>query len=329
MTLRNWTALFLLGLLWGSSYLWIKIGVQEIGPFTLVALRLLIGAAALGAVLVARRQALPMTRAILAPLAVMGVTNTALPFILISWGELTVDSAVASVLTGAAPLFVLILSHFFLDDERITLPRLAGLLLGFAGVVILAGRSSSPVAPEVAGHASSLGAAPAAAAGGLDLGVLAIVAAVMSYAVSAVFARRTLRGVPHLVAAFVPLVIADSVSWIGAATLEAPIEIPQAPLTWLAVVWLGLFGSCAAYLVYFYLIQNVGATRTAQVAYLIALVGVALGVVFLDERLDWRLAAGAVLVLGGITVVSRFPAGRSKGRQLPASGSPASTISES
>ncbi|HEX9681150.1 MAG TPA: DMT family transporter, partial [Anaerolineales bacterium] len=314
MTLRNWTALFLLGLLWGSSYLWIKIGVQEIGPFTLVALRLLIGAAALGAVLVARRQALPMTRAILAPLAVMGVTNTALPFILISWGELTVDSAVASVLTGAAPLFVLILSHFFLDDERITLPRLAGLLLGFAGVVILAGRSSSPVAP-------------AAAAGGLDLGVLAIVAAVMSYAVSAVFARRTLRGVPHLVAAFVPLVIADSVSWIGAATLEAPIEIPQAPLTWLAVVWLGLFGSCAAYLVYFYLIQNVGATRTAQVAYLIALVGVALGVVFLDERLDWRLAAGAVLVLGGITVVSRFPAGRSKGRQLPASGSPASTIS--
>ena len=328
MTSRNWTALFLLGLLWGSSYLWIKIGVQEIGPFTLVALRLLIGAAALGAVLVARRQALPMTTAILAPLAVMGVTNTALPFVLISWGELTVDSAVASVLTGAAPLFVLILAHFFLDDERITLPRVAGLLLGFAGVVILAGRSSSPVAPEVAGQGPSLGAAPVAA-GGLDLGVLAIVVAVMSYAASAVFARRTLRGVPHLVAAFVPLVVADSISWIGAATLEAPVEIPQASLTWLAVVWLGLFGSCAAYLVYFYLIDNVGATRTAQVAYLIALIGVALGVVFLDERLDWQLAAGAVLVLGGITVVSRFPAGRSKGRQLPAFGSPASTISES
>lgn len=241
----------------------------------------------------------------------MGVTNTALPFILISWGELTVDSAVASVLTGAAPLFVLILAHFFLDDERITLPRLAGLLLGFAGVVILAGRSSSPGAPELAGN-SSPGVAPAAVAGDLDLGVLAIAAAVMSYAVSAVFARRTLRGVPHLVAAFVPLVVADSVSWIGAATLEAPVEIPQAPLTWLAVVWLGLFGSCAAYLVYFYLIQNVGATRTAQVAYLIALIGVVLGVVFLDERLDWRLAAGAVLILGGITVVSRFPAGGSK-----------------
>lgn len=311
MSPRYWFALFLLGLLWGSSYLWIKIGVQEIGPFTLVGLRLLIGAAALGAVLAARRQALPTALSVWAPLAVMGVTNTALPFILISWGELTVDSAVASVLTGAAPLFVLILAHFFLDDERITLPRLAGLLLGFAGVVILAGRSSSPAAPELAGN-SSPGVAPAAVAGGLDLGVLAIVAAVMSYALSAVFARRTLRGVPHLVAAFVPLVVADSVSWIGAATLEGPVEIPQAPLTWLAVVWLGLFGSCAAYLVYFYLIQNVGATRTAQVAYLIALIGVVLGVVFLDERLDWRLAAGAVLILGGITVVSRFPAGRSK-----------------
>lgn len=311
MTLRNWAALFLLGLLWGSSYLWIKIGVQEIGPFTLVALRLLIGAGALGAVLVARRQALPSTPAVWAPLAVMGVTNTALPFILISWGEQTVDSAVASVLTGAAPLFVLVLAHFFLDDERITLPRLAGLLLGFAGVVILAGRSSSPAVPEVAGDGSSLGAAAAAGAGELDLGVLAIVAAVMSYAVSAVFARRTLRGVPHLVAAFVPLVIADAVSWIGAAGLETPVQIPRAPLTWLAVVWLGLFGSCAAYLVFFYLIENVGATRTSQVAYLIALIGVALGVFFLGERLDWRLAAGAVLILAGVTVVSRFPAGRS------------------
>ncbi|MGH2627461.1 MAG: DMT family transporter, partial [Anaerolineales bacterium] len=236
----------------------------------------------------------------------------ALPFILISWGEQTVDSAMASIFTGAAPLFVLILAHFFLDDERITLPRLTGLLLGFAGVVILAGRPSSSTAPDLAGAGSTLGSAMAAGAGGLDFGVVAIVTAVLSYAVSAVFARRTLRGVPHLVAAFVPLVVADAVSWVGAAALEAPIEVPHTPLTWLAVTWLGVFGSCAAYLVYFYLIENAGATRTAQVAYLIALVGVALGVIFLGERLDWRLAAGGALILGGITIVSRFPAGRSK-----------------
>lgn len=307
LTLRTWSALFLLGLLWGSSYLWIKIGVQEIGPFTLVALRLLVGAGALGAVLAARRQALPSAAAVWGPLVVMGVTNTALPFILISWGEQTVDSAVASVLTGAAPLFVLILAHFFLNDERITLPRLAGLLLGFAGVVVLTGRPSSP-----AGGASSIAGVAPAGGGGVSLGELAIVAAVFSYAVSAVFARRTLRGVPHLVAAFVPLVVADALAWGGAAGLEAPVEFPRLPLTWLAVVWLGLFGSCAAYLVYFYLIEHAGATRTAQVAYLIALIGVALGVIFLGERLDWRLAVGSALILGGITVVNRFPAGSSK-----------------
>jgi len=143
---RHWAALLALGALWGSSYLWIKIGVQEIGPFTLVAFRLLVGAAALGLVLLVRRQALPRRWENWAPLAVMGITNTALPFVLISWGEQTVDSAVAAVLTGGVPLFVLILSHFLIRDERITLPRLAGLLLGFGGVVLLAARETGAAA---------------------------------------------------------------------------------------------------------------------------------------------------------------------------------------
>lgn len=310
---RHWAALLALGALWGSSYLWIKIGVQEIGPFTLVAFRLLVGAAALGLVLLVRRQALPRRWENWAPLAVMGITNTALPFVLISWGEQTVDSATASVLTGAVPLFVGILAHFLLRDERITVPRLAGLLLGLGGVVLLAARESG-VAGLEAGGGARLSALPSAGASGSTLGVVALVAAVISYAGSAIYARRALRGVSPLVAAFIPLLFADAVAWLGAAVLESPIHVPQVQLTWIAVIWLGLFGSCAAYLVYFYLIGSVGPTRTALVAYLIALIGVALGVIFLGERLDWRLAVGAVLVLGGIAVVSRFPAGKSAGR---------------
>jgi drug/metabolite transporter (DMT)-like permease len=242
---------------------------------------------------------LPTRRADWIALAVMGITNTALPFVLISWGELTVDSAVASVLTGAVPLFVLILAHFFLDDERITLPRVAGLLFGFAGVLVLAARESTP------GQAGRGAVSP-----GINFGVVALVLAVMSYAVSAIWARRKLRGISPLVSAFVPLVVADGATWIGTVAVELPIQLPQLPLTWLAVLWLGLLGSCAAYLVFFYLLENVGATRTALVAYLIALIGVALGVIFLGELLDWRLALGAALILGGIAVVSRFPAGK-------------------
>lgn len=306
---RHWAALFTLGALWGSSYFWIKIGIQEIGPFTLVAFRLLIGAAALGLVLLVRRQALPRRWENWVPLAVMGITNTALPFVLISWGEQTVDSAVASVLTGGVPLFVLILSHFLIRDERITLPRLAGLLLGFGGVVLLAVRETG----EAAGLEGGLRLAAVAAPGGVGstLGIVALVAAVISYAWSAIYARRALRGVSPLVAAFIMVLVADAVTWLGAAVLESPIHIPQVQLTWIAVVWLGVFGSCAAYLVYFYLIGSVGPTRTALVAYLIALIGVALGVIVLGERLDWRLAVGSILVLGGIAVVSRFPAGKS------------------
>jgi len=140
---------------------------------------------------------------------------------------------------------------------------------------------------------------------------VALVAAVISYAWSAIYARRALRGVSPLVAAFIMVLVADAVAWLGAAALESPIHVPQVQLTWIAVIWLGVFGSCAAYLVYFYLIGNVGPTRTALVAYLIALIGVGLGVIVLGERLDWRLAAGSILVLGGIAMVSRFPAGKS------------------
>ncbi|MBF8255260.1 MAG: putative membrane protein [Anaerolineales bacterium] len=137
MKLRDWVTFWTLGLIWGSSFLWIKIALDNVGPFTLVAWRLLIGVAGLALVVLFRRPTFPRGLRIYGLLALLGVTNTALPFLLISWGEQSIDSAVASILNGTVPLFAMVFAHFALQDDRMTRARVAGLILGFLGVIVL------------------------------------------------------------------------------------------------------------------------------------------------------------------------------------------------
>src|SRR3972149_4353401 len=199
MKLRDWVTFWTLGLSWGSSFLWIKIALDNVGPFTLVAWRLLIGVAGLALVVLFRRPTFPRGLRIYGLLALLGVTNTALPFLLISWGEQSIDSAVASILNGTVPLFAMVFAHFALQDDRMTRARVAGLILGFLGVIVL---MSGELAPgEVR-------------AGGL--GQLAVLAASILYAFSTVFARKNLHGLSPVVQSFVPLVVADLFIWTGA-----------------------------------------------------------------------------------------------------------------
>lgn len=287
MKAREWGLFWLLGLIWGSSFLWIKIALTQVGPFTLVAWRLLIGLATLGVVVILRRPTFPRQRRVLAMLALLGLTNTALPFLLISWGEQSIDSAVASVLNGTVPLFAMVIAHFALDDDRITWSRAGGLLVGFAGVVVL-------MSGELTGR--EMGAA--------GLGQLAVLLAAVLYAVSGVFARKNLHGVSPIVQAFLPLVVADGVIWTGALAFEAPALAPSTGLTWLAVGWLGVLGSGVAYLILFHLLHRIGPTRTTMVTYVFPLVGLVLGVVFLREALTVQLALGAGMIVAGILVVN-------------------------
>ena len=287
MKARDWMVFALLGLVWGSSFLWIKVAVQEVGPATLVGYRLLIGLIGLAVVVAARRPSLPRDRRTLFVLGVVGITNTALPFILISWGEQFIDSAIASILNGTVPLFTIVIAHLFLHDDRITPARILGLITGFIGVVVLMSRD--------------LGAESRA---GSVLGQAAVLAAALSYAGSSVFARRNLRQVDSVVQAFLPLISADTVAWVTALASEAPLQVPRLPITWLALVWLGLLGSCLAYLLYFHLLHAVGPTRATMVTYVFPVVGVILGVVFLNELADWHLVVGAMLVALGIGVVN-------------------------
>ena len=267
--------------------MWIKIALEEIGPFALVAFRLGLGLLGMVIVVALLRPPLPKERRLWVALAVIGVTNMVLPFLLITWGEQFIDSSVAAVLNGAMPLFTLVIAHFFLADERITLPRAVGLLIGFAGLVLLVGRDLNQV-----GRGSAI------------VGQLAVVLATLSYAAGAVYTRKNLGSVSPIFQPFASLVVADLLAWLAVPPLETLTVWPTLGLTWLALVWLGILGTCAAYILFFSLIQNVGATRASMVTYVIPVVGVILGVIFLRERLDWYLGGGTLLVIAGIWIVN-------------------------
>ncbi len=288
MKLRDWGAFFLLSLLWGSSFLWIKIAVQEIGPFTLVAFRLLFAGLSMLVVVAVRRPALPPNRRQWLYLALVGLMNTAIPFVLISWGQQFIDSGVASVLNGTVPLFAMLIGHFVLADERVSWAASIGLLGGFSGVVLLVGGNG--------GGAES---------GNRLLGQLAVLAASVAYGASSVFVRKYLRGVAPTLQAFMTVAVADAAVWIAAFLVESPFQPPVLPLTWFALVWLGLLGSSLAYMLYYHLIQTIGATRTTMVTYVLPVVGVALGVVFLQELLSLQIVAGTGLILAGVYMVNR------------------------
>ncbi len=287
MKTKDWLAFLGLSLAWGSSFFWIKIAVQEIGPFLLVALRVLFGILGLVAVLLVTKPKRPTDPRLWRNLLILGLTNTALPFVLISWAEQHIDSAVAAVLNSSVPLFTMVIAHFVLTDDRMTRRRVLGLVVGFLGVVVLTARG--------------LG-------GDVRLNLLAqgaMILAVLFYAGSSVFARRNTQGASPVIQALIPLLAADTFIWAIVPIAESPMHFPTLPLTWIALLWLGLIGSCIAYLLYYYLIHAVGPTRTTMVTYTFPVVGLALGVLILHEALDFNLVAGTVLIVGSLLIVNR------------------------
>jgi len=291
--LKEWVAFILLGLIWGSSFLWIKIGVDgaaSITPFVLVTLRVSFGLLGLLVVMYLQRQHFPRDRATILKFVFMGVFNTVVPFLLITWGETRIDSGLASILNAATPLFVIVIAHFWLHDEKITLPRLAGLITGFVGVVVLVLQNLQPNSGQ-----------------NDILGELAVLLATVSYAVALIFSRRYLRGAKPVVQSTMILVVATGLMWVVTPVVDQPLVLPSTPLTWIAVIWLGLLGLCVAYLLFFYLNNAVGPTRASLVTYVFPVVGMVLGLIFLNEPLTWNMILGAALVVGGIVVVNRKP----------------------
>lgn len=284
----DWLLFILLGFFWGSSYLFIKIGVDAgLQPFTLVSLRLLIGLALLAAVVAVAREGLPREPRAYGHLAVMGFFSVALPFTLITWAEQSVDSSLAAVLTGAVPIFTIPIAALLLADERFSAHRLLGVLVGLAGVAVVVGFD------------------PASLLGGALLPELALIGAAASYAVGGVYARRNVHGLRPMIPALLQVAFALVMVSVPAFLLERPWEASLTAEALFAVAWLGLLGSGLAYLVFFRLLGRWGATRTTLVAYLLPIWGLVLGALVLSEPIDTRLVLGTGLVIGGIGLVNR------------------------
>jgi drug/metabolite transporter (DMT)-like permease len=194
---KHWIAFISLGMIWGSSFLWIKIAVQEMGPITLVAYRVLFGFLFGIAVVFFQRAKWPSSFREWLPLFVLGLTNIAIPFFLISWGEQVIDSGVASILDATVPLFTILVAHFLLHDDKMTLPKVLGLLMGFAGVVVL-------MSKDIGESSGSL------------LGQAAVIIASVFYAASSIIARKYTEDTPAIFRSVGPLVSATAVMWLAA-----------------------------------------------------------------------------------------------------------------
>ena len=288
MKAKHWFVFILLGGIWSSSFMWIKIAVQEVGPTTLVAFRVLFGLLFGVAVIFIQRIPWPRTFKAWSPLLLLGLTNVAIPFFLISWGEKSIDSAVAAILDATVPLFTILIAHFLLQDDKMTVPKVLGLLIGFAGVIVL-------MSKDIGASTGSL------------MGQLAVIVASMFYAGSSVYVRKTTEDVHGVLRSAGPLVSATATMWVGAALFESPLKLPQLGITWVALLWLGVFGSGLAFVMAFYLIHEIGPTRTTMVTYLFPLGGVILGITFLHEQLTWQLVMGAILVVASLAVANWKP----------------------
>jgi drug/metabolite transporter (DMT)-like permease len=281
----DWLLFILLGFLWGSSYLFIKIGVDAgLPPFTLVALRLLLGFGLLAAVVAVSRVALPREPRVYGHLLVMALINIVVPFSLITWAEQRVDSTIASTINGAVPILVIPIAALALRDEPLRVGRVIGVILGFIGVAVVVGFDPS-------------------AAGRTDLaGALALVGSTTAYAVGAVYARRNVHGLRPMIPALFQVGFALVIAGVLALAIDRPWERAVEPQAIVAILWLGFLGSGVAYLIFFSLLARRGASGTAAVAYLLPVFGVLLGAVVLHESVDATLLIGLALIVGGIAL---------------------------
>ena len=277
--------LFLLSLLWGSSYPLIRVAVGTIPPASVVAVRVVIGAGVLLFVGYHRRLNLPCDRAIWMRLFVQACLNITFPFTLISWGEQFIGSGLAGILNATPPLFVALLAWLGTRHESVTPKKAFGVVLGIVGVVAIVGPTAV-----------------------LDLGrhglaELAILAASLCYALAAI-GGRGFGDLPPIVSATGTVVCAALTMIPVSLLVDRPWQVFPSTLSVVAVLSLGVFSTSAAYVVYFRLLALVGPLGTSSGSYLRAGVAVVLGIVFLGETFTPWLVVGLGCVLLGVAILT-------------------------
>jgi len=285
-TLKDWGLLAALVVLWGSNFMFIKLGVAAVPPATLVAARLVIGAMILVAAVRVMGYTFPPLGRAWAPYLLLAVVGNCLPFWFITWGQKSIDSALAGILMAIMPLTTLLLAHFFVAGEKMTRNRLAGFLLGFAGIIVLMGPAAL----------SGLGGSTAQIAAQLS-----VLAGALCYAANGVIIRVTLKG-DVMVASAAIIAIAAVLSVPAALAIDQPWRLePGWPAIWI-LLWIGIGPTAIATLVHLKLIASAGPTFMSLINYCIPVVALLLGVALLDEEPGANAYTGLVLILGGIAL---------------------------
>jgi len=289
----NLLLLLILGAIWGSSYMFIKVIVAEAPAFTLVAGRLTLAAIILWGILRARGLSLPRSRRTWRAYAVLGLLGAAIPYSLISWGEQYIPSGLASLLQSTTPIFTVILAHFLTDDERITMTKIIGVVVGFVGVgiLMLPDPSLRPGSVQATGLRADL------------LGQLAIVGSSLCYALTAIYVRSRLQGQPPLVSATGQLTMGMVYMLPASLLIDRPFDLsPSLPVlaSWLALT---ILGTVVAYVIYFTLIERSSATFVTMVTYIIPINGLLLGSLVLSEPLNVNVLGSLALILLGVLLV--------------------------
>ncbi|WP_285961915.1 DMT family transporter [Pseudomonas tohonis] len=287
MGAREWGMLVALSILWGGSFFFVGIAVQELPPFTIVMARIGLAAIALLALVHLMGLRMPRDPRIWLAFFGMGLLNNLIPFCLIVWGQTHIASGLASILNASTPLFSVVVAHLLTQDEKMTGRKLAGVLIGLAGVATLIG--------------------PAALSGLGDhaWAQLAVLGAALSYAFAGLFGRRfKAMGVPPMITATGQISASTLLLAPVALLVDHPWTLPlPSPATWAALAGIALLSTALAYVLYFRILASAGATNLMLVTFLIPVSAILLGALVLGEQLEAKHFIGMALIAAGLAAL--------------------------
>jgi len=282
---RAWAELLLLSFIWGGSFLSIRIALDEIGPLTAVAHRTGWAMLILWAYVVARRLALPIGWRVWGAFLVMGLLNNVIPFSLMAWGQLHIETGLTSILNASTAIFGVIAAAVFFADEQLTARKAIGVTIGFAGV------------------STAIGLAAFKDFDIRSLGQLAVIGGTISYALAGVWARRMLGHLSPQVAAAGMLSGASLIAIPMAYVVEGPFRLDLEPRTWAAISYYAIVATAIAYMLYYPVLGMAGSGNLMLCTLLVAPVAIVLGAVVLGEALPLRAYAGFTLLALGLLIL--------------------------
>lgn len=285
LSTESWVLLMILSLLWGGSFLSVRIALDEIGPLTTVAHRTGWAMLILWGYVILRRMPVPSDWRVWLAFLGMGVLNNVVPFSLMAWGQLHIESGLTSILNASTAIFGVIAAAIFFADEKLSARKAIGVTFGFFGV------------------ATAIGLSSLAQFDLRSLGQLAVIGGTISYALAGVWARKTLSHLPPQIAAAGMVTGASLIMIPMAWIIEGPISLDLEPRTWIAIGYYAIAATAVAYLLYYRVLQLAGSGNLMLCTLTIAPVAIVLGAVVLGEALPLRAYAGFVLLAIGLIII--------------------------